>query len=81
MGAMIVSLLLRSLHYGSDDRIPQLLETHSQMIEEDKLSDRYKIQLYSGNVTTASRTLKRYRTSLGTWKAHIKHETPNYTKL
>lgn len=63
---------------NQDKRIAQLLETQSQMIKEDKLSDRYKIQLYSGDVTTASRTLKKYRTSLGTWTASIKHETPNY---
>ncbi len=61
-----------------DTLITHLLKTQFQMIKEDKLSDRYKIQLYSGDVTTASRTLKKYRTSLGTWTASIKHETPNY---
>jgi len=63
---------------NQDERIPQLISLHSQLINDDGLSDRYKIQLYSGNATTASSTLKRFRNVVGTWSAHIKHETPNY---
>ena len=61
-----------------DNRITQLVDLHSKMILADKLSDRYKIQLFSGNATAASAILKKYRNRLGTWSSSIKHETPNY---
>ncbi|TVZ52253.1 SPOR domain-containing protein [Dokdonia sp. Hel_I_53] len=63
---------------NQDARITQLVDLHSKMILADKLSDRYKIQLFSGDATTASSTLKKYRNRVGTWSSSIKHETPNY---
>lgn len=63
---------------NQDRRITQLVDLHSQMILADKLSDRYKIQLFSGDATTASATLKKYRNRVGTWSSSLKHETPNY---
>lgn len=61
-----------------DPRITELLSLKTQLIKENKLSDRYKIQLYSGSLSTASATLKEYRNKVGTWTSDIKHETPNY---
>ncbi len=63
---------------NQDDRITQLLELKSDLEKEGKITDRYKIQLYSGSLNIASSTLKKYRNRIGTWSSSIKHETPNY---
>lgn len=63
---------------NQDSRITELLTLQTELINDNKLSDRYKIQLYSGSLATASATLKRFRNKIGTWKSDIKHETPNY---
>lgn len=80
--ALLFSNLLKAqtaeVTINQDDRITELLELQNQMINDDSLSDRYKIQLYSGSATTASSMLKSYRNRVGTWTAAIKHETPNY---
>jgi hypothetical protein len=63
---------------NQDERITELLDLKSSLEKEGKLTDRYKIQLYSGSLNTASSTLKKYRHRVGTWSSSIKHETPNY---
>ena len=63
---------------NQDNRITELLDLKSNLTKENKLADRYKIQLYSGSLNTASATLKKYRNTIGTWTSAIKHETPNY---
>lgn len=63
---------------NQDNRITELLDLKSSLTKDNKLADRYKIQLYSGSLNTASATLKKYRNRIGTWTSAIKHETPNY---
>lgn len=63
---------------NQDERITQLLNLKSELTKDNKLLDRYKIQLYSGNLNSASATLKKYRNKVGVWTSSIKHETPNY---
>lgn len=63
---------------NQDERITELLELKGELEKEGKLTDRYKIQLYSGSLNTASSVLKKYRNRVGTWSSSIKHETPNY---
>jgi len=63
---------------NQDQRITELLMLKSDLEKEGQLTDRYKIQLYSGSLNTASSTLKQYRNKVGTWSSSIKHETPNY---
>lgn len=63
---------------NQDERITQLLNLKSELTKDNKLLDRYKIQLYSGNLNSASATLKKYRNKVGIWTSSIKHETPNY---
>lgn len=61
-----------------DPRITELLDLKTELVKDNKLSDRYKIQLYSGSLSTASATLKKFRNKVGTYTSDIKHETPNY---
>ena len=63
---------------NQDARITELLKLKTTLTKDNKLADRYKIQLYSGNLNTASSVLKKYRNRVGTWTSDIKHETPNY---
>lgn len=63
---------------NQDDRITELLKLKSELEKDGKITDRYKVQLYSGDLNTASATLKKYRNRIGTWSSSIKHETPNY---
>lgn len=63
---------------NQDGRITELLDLKSSLEKDGQLTDRYKIQLYSGSLNTASSTLKKYRNRIGTWSSSIKHETPNY---
>ena len=63
---------------NQDKRITELLDLKSNLEKDGQLTDRYKIQLYSGSLNTASATLKKYRNRIGTWSSLIKHETPNY---
>lgn len=63
---------------NQDARITTLLNLKGELEKDGKITDRYKIQLYSGSLNTASSTLKRYRNKIGIWTSSIKHETPNY---
>lgn len=63
---------------NQDERITELLSLKSKLTKDNKLVDRYKIQLYSGNLNSASSSLRRYRNKVGVWTSSIKHETPNY---
>lgn len=63
---------------NQDARIIELLSLKSELEKDGGISDRYKIQLYSGSLNTASATMKKYRNIIGTWNSDIKHETPNY---
>jgi hypothetical protein len=60
-----------------DEIIPKLLEKKTQMVQEGRLGDRYRIQLYSGDNNEASKVIKEYRT-LYPWTSTIVYETPNY---
>lgn len=63
---------------SQDPKIEELIALKSAMSVEGKLNDRYKIQLYSGNLNQANAVLKKYLNKIGTWKSTIKYETPNY---
>lgn len=61
-----------------DERIPQLLELKAKMTRENKLSDRYKIQLYYGDLNEANRLKNRFDSRIGRWNSSIEYESPNY---
>ena len=61
-----------------DSRIEELLSLKTQLTKDNELTDRYKIQLYSGERERAYSILKEYRNKLGTWSSSIEYQTPNY---
>ncbi|RMB59194.1 SPOR domain-containing protein [Dokdonia sinensis] len=63
---------------NQDPLINELISLKAEMSVEGELNDRYKIQIYSGNLTRANSQLKTYLNKVGTWKSTIKFQTPNY---
>jgi hypothetical protein len=63
---------------SQDPKIEQLITLKAQMSVRGKLDDRYKIQIYSGNQSTANGQLKKFLNKVGTWRGNITYETPNY---
>lgn len=61
-----------------DPLINELITLKAEMSVEGELNDRYKIQIYSGDLNTANSWLKTYLNKVGTWSYTIKHQTPNY---
>ena len=61
-----------------DRKITELLELKTQLTKDNELTDRYKIQLYSGEREQAYDILKDYRNKLSTWPSFIEYQTPNY---
>ncbi len=63
---------------SQDSRIDELLTLKTQLTKDNELTDRYKIQLYSGERERAYSILKNYRNKVGTWSSSIEYQTPNY---
>lgn len=63
---------------NQDNRIAELLTLKTQLTKDNELTDRYKIQLYSGERERAYSILKNYRNKVGTWSSSIEYQTPNY---
>ncbi len=63
---------------SQDPKIEELLALKTELTKDNELADRYKIQLYSGNLNQANTILKKYRNKIGTWTSSIEYETPNY---
>ena len=61
-----------------DEKISTLLDVKLQLAKENKLNDRYKIQLYYGELDKANKVLADYRKSNLEWSSKIEYETPNY---
>ena len=61
-----------------NEKIPVLLQLKTQLSKESKLSDRYKIQLFYGQLEPANKVLKDYRELDFDWSSNIEYETPNY---
>jgi hypothetical protein len=63
---------------SQDPKIPELLILKSKLTNDNELADRYKIQVYSGNLGQAEVALRKFRNKVGTWSSSIEYETPNY---
>ena len=63
---------------SQDSKISELLVLKTKLTKNNELSDRYKIQLFSGEREGAYSTLKDYKNGEGTWSSSIKYQTPNY---
>jgi len=61
-----------------DEKIPELLMLKKKLEKENKLSDKYTIQLYYGELNRAQRIRANYRNKYGSWPSSIEYETPNY---
>ena len=63
---------------SQDPKISELLTLKSKLTKNNELADRYKIQVYSGNLSQAKIALRKFRNKVGTWSSDIEYETPNY---
>lgn len=63
---------------SQDSRIPELLNLKTKLTNENKLTDRYKIQLFSGGREGAYTSLKEYEMGKNSWSPSIEYQTPNY---
>lgn len=61
-----------------DKKISNLLEIKKEMNKNDSDSERYKIQIYSGNRASAESAQREFNTLFTDWKATIQYETPNF---
>ena len=61
-----------------DSIIPHLLEIKTDMTKANKLGDRYRIQIFSGDNNGASNVLKDFRNQYTQWTSTIIYDTPNY---
>lgn len=69
------------VHITQDPQIPKLLDLKSQMIKNNELVDKYKIQIlgYGKTLNDANEVLNKYKTStVNAWQAMIVSQTPNY---
>ncbi len=67
-----------SVTINQDPKIQALLGIKSKMVKNGDLSDRYKIQLYYGNLNKANEVMKESKEAFPKWSSTIKWETPNY---
>lgn len=57
-----------------NERIKKLVVAKSKMT----FNDRYKIQLYYGNLAGANKALGKYKSNFKEWSSSIEFETPNH---
>ncbi|MEW7293058.1 SPOR domain-containing protein [Aquimarina sp. 2304DJ70-9] len=63
---------------NQDPKIKILLDIKAKMEKSGDFSDRYKIQLYYGNLNQANNIMKSSKESFPQWDSSIQWETPNY---
>jgi len=61
-----------------DKKIIQLLDLKKEINTSEKSSDRYKIQIYSGDRTTARSKRSKFMNTYNEWRSTLVYETPNY---
>ncbi len=67
-----------SVTINQDPRIKILMDIKSKMEKDGEFSDRYKIQLYYGNLNKANEIVRASKEAFPQWDSSIKWETPNY---
>lgn len=63
---------------NQDAKITELLHLKKTLEKENKLANRYTIQLYYGELRQANTVIRKYRGLYESWPASIEYETPNY---
>jgi len=61
-----------------DPQIQRLLNIKAKMDKDGAFSDRYRIQLYYGNLVEANEIGKTAKEKFEKWETDIKWQTPNY---
>lgn len=61
-----------------DSKITNLLEIKKEMNKNEADSERYRIQIYSGNRGSAESAQRDFNLTFTDWKATIQYETPNF---
>jgi uncharacterized protein YpuA (DUF1002 family) len=67
-----------SVTINQDKKITNLLEIKKEMNKNEIDTDRYKVQIYSGNRSSAESAQREFNNSFTDWKATIQYETPNF---
>lgn len=63
---------------NQDKDIDLLLAIKKQMNGSEDATDRYKIQVYSGNINDAQTARSKVMTTFANWKTSLIFQTPNY---
>ena len=63
---------------NQDDKITTLINLRKDMNKNENSSDRYKIQIYSGNRALAEATQLDFKSKFNKWSSTMVFETPNY---
>tara|TARA_R110000868_G_scaffold399053_1_gene672583 strand:- start:39 stop:437 length:399 start_codon:yes stop_codon:yes gene_type:complete len=63
---------------NQDKNIAVLLELKKEMNKTENSTDRYKIQVYSGNRSEAEITQAKFNTSYSQWHSTMVYEYPNF---
>jgi hypothetical protein len=63
---------------NQDEKITTLLDLKKDMNKNENDSDRYKIQVYSGNRSEAHEARKEFSEAFTNWDPVIEYETPNF---
>jgi hypothetical protein len=63
---------------NQDKNIDVLLDLKKEMNKTDNSTDRYKIQVYSGNRSDAEATQTKFNATFDKWISTLKFEYPNY---
>lgn len=66
------------IHIEQDASIPKLMALHSEMAQNNKFGERYKIQIFYGNNAEATKALQEFRKEHPDWPTTIEYQTPNY---
>lgn len=62
-----------------DPKIAKLLSLKSEMIKNNELADRYKIQIMGfGNLNDANEVMDEYKKAIDNWPANVAYQSPNY---
>ncbi|MFD0989332.1 SPOR domain-containing protein [Mariniflexile jejuense] len=63
---------------NQDKKITTLVETKKEMNKNEPDSDRYKIQIYNGDRSSAESAQRNFNSNFSDWKATLEYEPPNF---
>ena len=78
LGSQICIAQQGNIVINQDKKIITLLEAKKDIYKNDDDSGKYKLQIYSGNRTTAESTRHNYNSNFSEWKSTLEYEAPNF---